>query len=64
MKINVYCSTESYNEELVFSGDAQKFIDDNQGDDDVIAMVEDAEKYGETTQSFISGLWRVEKIEV
>ena len=53
-----------YNDEsLVFVGEAAKMIEDNEGNEDVIDMIEEAGQFGECEKNFYSGTWRIERFD-
>jgi glucokinase len=57
MNIKVY-----NNNKLVFTGDAEEFLTDNEYDEDVVEMVQEAEQQGTAEKEFFgSGIWKVEK---
>jgi hypothetical protein len=46
----------------VFSGSSLQFLKDNQYDEDIISLIDNAYLNGTAEQDFISGNWRIEKL--
>lgn len=57
MNIRVY-----NNNNLVFIGDTEEFLKDNEYDEEVAEMVQEAEQQGKAERLFFGGNWRVERM--